>query len=330
MAEPRQRPEADRDREHRVRTEAAEAEELRPLLLSVAYRMVGSFAEAEDIVQDALVRFHQATRSGTEIRSVRAYLTAVTTRRAIDHLRSARVRRDSYVGTWLPEPLVDELAPDLAEQAELSDSLSTAFLVLLEAMSPVERAVFLLREVFGYGYDEIAGVVGKTEDNCRQIAVRARRRIEAGQARFEASRQERDRLAERFLAASHEGDLAGLVSLLAADAAFYGDGGARGNGLAEPVFGRDRVARVVLALVRRIDRAGVRMQAVHVGGQPGLLMLDHDDQVVAVWSLQVAEGAVQTIHGVVNPEKLGHLGPTSPLAWRARQPVDARSERRPT
>lgn len=295
---------------------AEEAHELRPLLMSIAYRMVGSFSEAEDIVQEAYVRFHRATSRGTKIESARAYLTVVTTRLGIDHLRSARVRREAYVGPWLPDPLVDELAPDVAQDAELADSLSTAFLVLLETLSPVERAVFLLREIFDYGYDEIAEVVGKSEANCRQIAVRARRRIEADQPRFEASRQEREELSERFFAASRSGDLAGLVELLAGDAAFYGDGGDKGNGFPRPILGRDRVGRLVVGAVRKLDQLGIRLRPVHVGGQPGVLLADPENRVVGVWSLHIADGVIHTIHGVVNPDKLGHLGATSPLSRR--------------
>lgn len=310
------------DRDDGDRRAMDEAFQLRPLLLSIAYRMVGSFSEAEDIVQEAFVRFQQTRRRGTEIESTQAFLAAVTTRLGIDHLRSARVRRDTYVGPWLPEPLVDELAPDVAQQAELADSLSTAFLVLLETLSPVERAVFLMREVFDYGYDEIAEVVGKSEANCRQIAARARRRIEADQPRFDASAEERDALAERFLAAARQGDMDGLVTMLADGAAFYGDGGAKGNGFPRPIAGRSRVGRLLVTLVRRLDQLDFRLRPVHVGGQPGLLLLDPDEQVFGVWSLHIADGVVQAVHGMVNPDKLGHLGPTSPLAWRSAQPDD--------
>ncbi|HJS26217.1 MAG TPA: sigma-70 family RNA polymerase sigma factor, partial [Actinomycetota bacterium] len=169
-------------------------QELRPLMFSIAYRMLGSASEAEDIVQEAFLRFHRETGKGTAIESPKAYLSTVTTRLSIDHLRSARVRRERYVGTWLPEPVLSDEEPDIAPHADTADSLSMAFLVLLESLSPVERAVFLLREVFDYGYDEIARVVGKSEDNCRQIAVRARRQVEARKPRFEASRARREEL----------------------------------------------------------------------------------------------------------------------------------------
>ena len=169
-------------------------EHLRPLLFSIAYRMVGSAGDAEDIVQEAFLRFHRESSNGTEIESPKAWLSTVTTRLAINHAQSARVRRESYVGTWLPEPLLTDTESDGARQVETADSLSLAFLVLLESLGPVERAVFLLREVFGYGYDEIAGVVGRSEDNCRQIAVRARRQVDAKRPRFEASRKKREEL----------------------------------------------------------------------------------------------------------------------------------------
>src|SRR6476619_5782559 len=191
--------------------------ELRPLMFSIAYRLVGSVGDAEDIVQEAFLRFHRASTDGQEIESPKAYVSAITTRLAIDHLRSARVRRERYVGTWLPEPVLTDPESDVALHAETADSLSMAFLVLLESLSPTERAVFLLREVFEYGYDEIARVIGKSEDNCRQIAVRARRQVEEKRPRFEASRTRREELAHRFFDAIGEGDAQGLLDLLAAD-----------------------------------------------------------------------------------------------------------------
>jgi RNA polymerase sigma-70 factor (TIGR02957 family) len=295
--------------------------DLRPLLLSIAYRMVGSYSEAEDLVQEAFVRFHEATRRGVEVESAKAFLTTVITRLAIDHLRSARVRRESYVGPWLPDPLVDEMAPDVARTAELAESLSTAFLVLLETLSPLERAVFLLRDVFAYDYGTIAGVVDKSEDNCRQIAARARRRVAVAEPRFDPSLDERDRLAEWFFAASQRGDLTALVQMLARDAVFVGDGGTKGNGLARPVEGREQVGRLLVGFARRATAAEIRLQPIHVGGQPAALLVDADDGVVAVWSLNIVNGVVQEIHGVVNPDKLAHLGPVSPFAYR-RQPRD--------
>src|SRR3954471_334089 len=218
-------------------TEPAETyEALRPLLFSIAYRMVGSVAEAEDIVQEAFLRHHRAVQEeDVEVQTPKAYLSAITTRLAIDHLRSARVRRETYVGPWLPEPLLTDPGPDPSEQAELADSLSLAFLVLLESLSPVERAVFLLREVFGYGYDEIARIVGKSEDNARQLAVRARRHIDERRPRFEADRRARQELAERFFAAARDGDVEGLEQLLAQDVVMYGDGGGKAPAAGRPL-----------------------------------------------------------------------------------------------
>ena len=220
-----------------MRTDAS-YEELRPLLFSIAYRMIGSVSEAEDIVQEAFLRIHRAEAEGTRIESPKAYLSAVTTRLSIDHLKSARVRREQYFGQWLPEPLLtDDAAPDAAAHAETADSLSTAFLVLLESLTPVERAVFLLREVFDYGYDEIARIVDRTEDNCRQLYVRARRHVDEGRPRFEASRKHRDELVERFFAAAERGDLAALEEMLAADVVVYGDGGGKAPSWPQPISG---------------------------------------------------------------------------------------------
>jgi RNA polymerase sigma-70 factor (ECF subfamily) len=289
-------------------------EELRPLLFAIAYRMVGSVSEAEDIVQEAYLRFRRATDAGTAIEAPKAYLASVTTRLAVDHLRSARVRRESYVGPWLPEPLVVEPGPE--DIVEMADSLSTAFLVLLETLSPIERAVFLLRDVFGYGYDEIAGIVGKTEANCRQILSRARRHIDAGRPRFTASPHERDVLARQFMSACDEGDVEGLVRLLADDVTFYSDGGGKAAAALRPVHGRDRVSRLLEGLLGRVQELGLVFRPALVNGQPGALVLDPEGKVFGVYALDVAEGAVTTIWAVVNPEKLRHLGPVSDLGRR--------------
>jgi RNA polymerase sigma-70 factor (ECF subfamily) len=281
-------------------------EELRPLMFSIAYRMLGSASEAEDIVQEAFLRFHRESRKGTSIESPKAYLSAVTTRLSIDHLRSARVRRERYVGTWLPEPV---LTDDVPQHAETADSLSMAFLVLLESLTPVERAVFLLREVFDYGYDEIATVVGKSEDNCRQIAVRARRQIEAKKPRFEASRKRREELARRFFEAASKGDTDGLIGLLAADVVAYGDGGGKAPALPRPVYGRDRVARLLVASARvGAERLGVSgMRSATINGQPGALFLDVEGRPLGVITLDIADDQVQAVRAISNPEKLAHL-----------------------
>ena len=276
--------------------------DLRPLLLSIAYRMLGSYADAEDVVQDAYLRLHRTDRVEHE----RAFLTTVTTRLAIDHLRSARVRREQYTGPWLPEPVVDEYA-DLSDDAVLSDSLSTAFLVLLERLSPEQRAVFLLRDVFGYSFDEIAAIVSKTPAACRQLAVRARRQVDQGRPRYDASPGARDQLAGRFLAACREGDLDGLVELLAADVTFTGDGGGKGNGLPRPVHGGESVARLLRGMFVRFGEYGVRADLVHVGGHPAVWLRHAHGELIGVWALQIADDRVAAIRGVVNPDKLGHL-----------------------
>ena len=291
----------------------------RPLMFSIAYRMTGSVSDAEDIVQESFLR---ATRNNNTTDNQKAYLATITTRLAIDHLRSARVRRESYVGTWLPEPLVDHTdgAPGPAELAETSDSLSMAFLVLLESLSPPERAVFLLREVFGYGYTEIAEVTGKTEAACRQIFARARRRIEEGRPRFETSRAEGEELTSLFLAAARGGDMSSLFERLAPDVLFYGDSGGLGEiTFIEPVAGRDRVAELVRVQMTRTIQLGADLRAAWVNGQPGLVASDSDGGLIAVIALDVLDGQVQAIRTVANPEKLRHLGPVSQtwhLRWR--------------
>jgi RNA polymerase sigma-70 factor, ECF subfamily len=287
--------------------------ELRPLLFSIAYRMVGSVSEAEDLVQEAFLRFHRAVAGGEEVASPKAWLSAVTTRLAIDHLRSARARRERYVGAWLPEPLVTSTEPDAADHAETADSLSLAFLVLLERLSPVQRAVFLLHDVFGYDYAEIARLVGKSEDNCRQIAARARRHVEAGRPRFEPSRRQREELARRFFAAVEKGDTEGLVGMLAADAVLEGDGGGKVPALAAPAAGARRVARFLTGLARRGRAVGMGARPVEVNGHPGLLITDPEGRVLGVLALDIAEGRVRTVRSIANPDKLRHLGPVGDL-----------------
>jgi RNA polymerase sigma-70 factor, ECF subfamily len=285
--------------------------ELRPLLFSIAYRMLGSASEAEDIVQEAFLRFHRETSAGTDVDSPKSYLSAVTTRLCIDHLRSARVRRETYVGTWLPEPLLTDDEPDPERHAETADSLSMGFLVLLESLTPVERAVFLLREVFEYDFDEIGAVVGKTEENCRQIAVRARRHVQAGRPRFEASRAQRERLAARFFAAAAEGNIEELTSMLAADVVAYADGGGKASAFPKPVHGRDRVVRVLQGGVARGAKLSVvAMRPAEINGQPGALFLDPEGLPVVAVSLDIADGEIQALRAVSNPEKLAHLRST--------------------
>ena len=275
---------------------------------ALAYRMLGSVAEAEDVVQEALLRLHAALEAGEEIRSPRAYAATVTTRLAIDQLRAARRRREQYVGDWLPEPLLtDGGADDPAHAAELADSLSVAFLVLLEQLSPAERAALLLRDVFDYGYAEIAGIIGCTEANARQLASRARRHVEPRRPRFEASPEHREELALRFFAAAREGDMRALEALLAEDVVLQGDGGGNAPALARPLHGRQRVARTLATWGRYGARVGASLHPAEVNGQPGAVLRDAQGAVFGVMTVEVAGGAVVGVRSVVNPEKLAHL-----------------------
>ncbi len=280
---------------------------LRPLLFSIAYRMTGSVTDAEDLVQETYLRVRDAELHGTEIQSRRAYACAVVTRLSIDHLRSARVRREQYVGEWLPEPIVTEPALDPQEHAELSDSLSMAFLVLLERLTPPERAVLLLRDVFGYGFDEIAEIVGKAEANCRQLAVRAREKVHEGKPRFETSVEKRWALAEMFFAAAERGDTDALERLLASDVVMYGDGGGKAPARRTPIRGATEAARFLAGLAGRAESDGWALTLVDVNGQPGAMVLDKSGSTIAVMSLDIADGEVHAVRAVVNPDKLRHL-----------------------
>ena len=280
--------------------------ELRPVAFGIAYRMLGSVSEAEDVVQEALLRLHGALDAGEGIESPRAYVGTIATRLSIDQLRSARARRETYVGEWLPEPLVTD---DGTSQAEMADSLSLAFLVLLESLSPEQRAVLLLHDVFDYGYDEIAKIVHKSEDNTRQLASRARRHVEERRPRFESSREQRDELARRFFAAARDGDLGALESLLADDVVLRGDGGGKVPALARSLHGRSRVARTLRNWVRQGARiAGMAMREVDVNGRPGVVITDGDGRVVSVMALEIARGQVTAVSSIVNPDKLRHIG----------------------
>jgi RNA polymerase sigma-70 factor (ECF subfamily) len=282
--------------------------------------MTGSVGDAEDIVQDAFLGLTRARQAGTTIADPKAYLTTAVTRLGINHLTSARVRRETYVGDWLPEPVVVPAGrPGPAEHAELADSLSMAFLVLLEALSPVERAVFMLREVFGYGYPDVARIVGKTEVNCRQIFARARQRIAAGgqvrdSAPPPARRAEGEELARRFFEAAAGGDMDALLGMLAPDVVLHGDGGGKAGAVGKPLAGRQRVMRLLVGLLRRARILGVSLRLAWVNSQPGAVLYDAEGRVVSVVELDVADGVVQTIRAVVNPDKLGHLGPVSDVA----------------
>jgi RNA polymerase sigma-70 factor, ECF subfamily len=283
---------------------AVTPEQLRPLMMSIAYRMVGSHSEAEDIVQEAYLRLHEA---GDAVESPRAWLSTVTTRLSIDHLRSARVRREEYPGTWLPEPVLEDPAPDAAVRAE---EVSMAVLVLLESLSPVERAVFVLRETLDFGYDEIAEIVGKSPANCRQLAARARRHVDERRPRFEPSREQREELVRRFIAALWEGETEPLVEMLAEDAAFYGDGGGKVPQVWKPVLGREAVARLLTGFRRVAGRRGYSIRPAQLNGGPGMLGFDENGRLISAMALEISGDAVRTIHSVVNPDKLRHISST--------------------
>ena len=276
-------------------------EELRPYLFAIAYRMLGTVSDAEDVVQEAFLRYHEAE---VEPESPRAYLATVTTRIAIDQLRSARRRREVYPGEWLPEPIVDD---DVTRHAETADSLSLAFLHLLEKLAPVERAVFLLREVFDYSYEEVARIVDKTPENCRQILARAHRHVEEGRRRFEVSREERDEVSRRFLAAWENGETERLMELLAPDATIYGDGGGKAPAIREPLVGAERVAKALIGWGRQaLDRGFVYRPAL-VNGDPGLVFRGPEGETVWVAAFEIADGVVVAVRSVLNPDKLTHL-----------------------
>jgi RNA polymerase sigma factor (sigma-70 family) len=271
--------------------------------------MLGSVCEAEEVVQEALLRVHRAIKAGERLASPRAYVATVTTRLAINELRCARARRERYVGEWLPEPILTDGADDPAQHAEMADSLSLAMLVVLESLSPEQRAALLLHDVFDYGYREIAEIIGKSEDNVRQLASRARRHVEQRRPRFESSRQQREELTRRFLAAVQQGELAGLEALLAHDVVLTGDGGGKVSALARPLHGRNRVARTLLAWMRATSRIpGFTLRAAEVNGGAGALALDGRQRLISVWSLETAGREIAAISAVINPDKLAHLG----------------------
>ena len=283
--------------------------DLRELAFSIAYRMLGSVAEAEDVAQEALLRLHSAQG----VKNPAAFITTATTRLAIDVLRSARVRREAYTGSWLPEPLVEE---DAGRRVEDEEAVSLAFLVLLERLNPDERAVLVLRESFDYPFSDIAEILDISEPNARQILSRARRRIDDERPRFDSDPRERGRLVARFLDAAREGDMEGLVALLAPDAVMIGDGGGKARAIAAPMHGAARIARALLAFYKISEEWGVSFEPAIVNGQPGFRTVAPDGRLVNVTSLDVEGGAITRLHSIVNPDKLGHLGPTSDVALR--------------
>jgi len=305
-------------------TRTEEFEELRPLLFAIAYRILGSVAEAEDAVQETWLRYQASPVQPT---SAKAFLSAVVTRISIDVLRSARVRREEYVGPWFPEPLVADPYSDPERSAELADSVSMAALLLLERLSPPERAVFVLREVFGFGFPDVASAVGRSEAACRQLAVRARRHMDAGRPRFEADRRERQELAARFFGALREGDVDGLRELLAADVQLAGDSGGKVPALARTIAGSANVTRVLVSIFPWLVRIDVTLEPREVNRQPGAIFRDRDGKVLFTLALDVLDGQIQMIRSVSNPDKLAHLGPVAD-AWAVTREVN-RARRAP-
>jgi RNA polymerase sigma-70 factor, ECF subfamily len=305
-------------------TRAEEFEQLRPLLFSIAYRITGSVSEAEDAVQETWLRYEASPAPSA---STRAFLSAVVTRISIDVLRSARRRREEYVGQWFPEPLLTDPYQDPERSAELADSVSMAALLLLERLTPLERAVFVLREVFGFSFPEVASAVGRSEAACRQLAVRARRHMDEGRPRFEADRREREELAERFFDAFREGDVNGLRELLAADVQMVADSGGKAPQWGKGIFGAENVAQVLAAIVAPFVRIGGVVEPREVNGQPGAIFRDRGGKVVNTLTLDILDRQIQTIRAVVNPDKLGHLGPVAD-AWAVVR--EATQARRPT
>jgi RNA polymerase sigma-70 factor (ECF subfamily) len=305
-------------------TKSDEFEELRPMLFAIAYRVLGSVTEAEDAVQESWLRYEA---SPTQPTSPKAYLSAVVTRISIDVLRSARVRRETYVGEWFPEPLLDDPYEDPQRSAELADSVSMAALLLLERLTPLERAVFVLREVFAFPYPEVAAAVGRSEAAWRQLAARARRHVDLGRPRFDADRRERDELAARFFDALKDGDVDALRELLAADVQMVGDGGGKAPAFARAVVGADNVARVLATAFPAMAAIEATVQQHDVNGQPGAVLRDSSDRVVGTMSLDVLDGRIQTIRSVANPDKLGHLGPVADAWAMTRAMKDSRRTR---
>jgi RNA polymerase sigma-70 factor (TIGR02957 family) len=297
-----------------------EFDRLRPAAFAIAYRMLGSVSEAEDVVQEGFLRLHRVREGGQRIESPRAYLSTVVSRLSLDHLRSAAVRRETYVGEWLPEPLVTSADDDPAHNAEMADSLSLAFLVLLESLSPEQRAAFLLHEVFDEPYGRIAQIVGTSEQNARQLVTRARRRVKERRPRFEASRQQQEQLANRFFAAAEGGDLQGLEELLARDVVLRGDGGGKVPAIARAIHGRARVARTLIAGLRVVTRSvGFTLRREQVNGQPGALFIDPEGKLGGVIILDVADGQIHAVSSINNPDKLRHLGPVADLRGLLRE-----------
>lgn len=301
--------------------------ELRGLMFSIAYQMTGSVADAEDIVSEAYLRLRTARERGVEIRSTKAYVSSTVTRLSIDHLRSARVQREVYVGSWMPEPLVGDAPAAEFERVELADSLSLAFLVMLESLTPAERAVFVLREVFEFDYPQIARILDKSEASCRQLLRRARQHVEARRPRFDVDREANKKMADRFFNALEHGDLEPLIELLSADVVLCGDGGGNGPSWKRPFNGRDRVMKVLTALVKMYAKYNLHIEQAPVNGQPGAVVRDPEGKLLNVWAIDIADGRIQTLRSILNPAKLQHLGPLIRPNYAVRSTSKAESSR---
>ena len=300
-------------------TEASGAEVFeahRDLMFSLAYRMLGVITDAEDAVQDAWLRWSAAPRP--EVTDPRAYLARIVVNVALDRLRSAKAHREAYIGPWLPEPLLTETRPDAVEQAELAESVSVAMLVVLESLRPEERAVFVLREVFGFSYAEIGDALGRTDGAVRQVAHRAREHVQARRPRFDVDRRQHREVTQRFLAAAAGGDIDGLMTVLAPSVALLSDGGGKARAALRPITGADKVARFFVGISGRsylgIDVSGMSFEAAEINGAPGTLVTV-GGQAIAVLTLTVADGRITAIQLLVNPEKLSAIsaGRTLPM-----------------
>jgi RNA polymerase sigma-70 factor, ECF subfamily len=275
---------------------------LRPLLFAIAYRMLGSVMDAEDIVQETYL--HWQRRGDIVVASPKAFLSTIVTRQSINRLHAAHTQRETYPGPWLPEPIFSEEQPDMADTTVLHETLSMAFLVLLESLTPVERAIFLLHDVFAYDFHEIAGIVGKSEGNCRQIARRARQQIQARRPRFDPDPVHREQLAQQFIAACTDGDLSGLLATLASDVTLWTDGGGKATATLRPIVGAEQVASFILGIMRKIPSTN---QRTTVNGQPGLTIMT--ERGASVLTLDIVDGQIQAIRVVANPDKLRGLAP---------------------
>ena len=280
----------------------------RSLLFSIAYRMLGSVTDAEDMLQETFIRWQEASDSEAdeEIRSPRAFLVTIISRLCINHLQSARVQREEYVGQWLPEPIVTDPGSDPLEMVRVDDALSMAFLVVMERLTPEERAVFLLREVFEYQYAEIADFLGLSEANCRQILGRAKGHVSEVRPRFETSERKRDDLLERFLTATSSGDMEGLLALLATDVVLHTDGGGKGVAAPNLIHGARNVARGSVGTLNKLLPKNLEYRVTDINGEAGVVSY-LNGKPYSVLTLEVREGRIQAIYIVSNPDKLGHV-----------------------